>query len=50
MCVLASTSLHTKFEMHSFAHSKDRTGPQNLKVGHVTPDHASFRGGLSSVC
>jgi len=27
---------HTKFEEHNFTHSKNMTGPQNLKVGNVT--------------
>jgi len=34
--LLINISAHTKFEMPSFTRSKDMTGAQNLKMGHVT--------------
>jgi len=44
---LLSISHHTKFEVSSFADSKDIIRGLNLKRSR-DPDHAPFRGGLSS--
>jgi len=38
--VLISINLHTKFEVHSFIHSKDITGAPKLQNRSRDPDHA----------
>lgn len=37
-CAYVSThhSLHIKFEVSTFTHSRDMMGPQSFKMGHVT--------------
>ena len=34
--IVVSISLHTKFKVPSFSHSKHMIWPQNFKMGHVT--------------
>jgi len=45
--VLAMINLHTKFEMSSYAHSKDNPEVPKFKNGSRVPDHVPF-GGKSS--
>jgi len=43
--VLINIQLHTKFDMHSFIHSKDMMGRKIYKISYMTPDHAHLRVG-----
>jgi len=40
--VLINTNPYTKLEVFSFIHCKDRTGVQNLKMGHTTLEWLSY--------